>query len=88
MAVLKKGDKVYFSSVAKLVNEGTVESIEGPYIKISTKVPGVEYLMESQAFLTREDLRASKAYHQAWFSQQSRRHSRETLTYMGSMSIF
>lgn len=88
MAELKIGDTIYFSSVAVLVNEGTVESIEGPYIKVKTRCPGVDYLMKNQAFLSRTDLLKSKSYSSAWAAQQSRARDLRTLTYMGDMSIF
>lgn len=86
MAGLKKGDTVYFPAVGRLVNEGTVESIEGPYIKVKSKAPGVEYVMASQAFQTVEELRASKAYRNAWAAQQQRRRDRESFARMASMA--
>ncbi len=67
---MKAGDTVYFSSPARLVNEGTVEEILGPYIRVKTKCPGVEYLMKQQAFPTKEELRKSKAYNSAWHAGQ------------------
>lgn len=88
MADVKVGDTIYFSSVAILVNEGTVESIEGPYIKVKTKCPGVEYLMKSQVFSSKAELRGSQAYSSAWSAQNQRRRDQQMLTYMGNMSIF
>lgn len=39
MAGLKKGDRVYFSSVGRLVNEGTVEEIQGMFVKVRSRFP-------------------------------------------------
>lgn len=88
MVQFKKGDIIYFSSVATLVNEGVVEAVEGPYIKINTKTPGVEYVMASQAFKTREELRSSEAYHNAWMQQQTRRYMREPMGRMAAVSFW
>lgn len=88
MADIKVGDTVYFSSVATLVNEGTVESIEGPYIKVNTRCPGVNYVMESEAFSTKEELKRSKSYHSAWREKQRRAAMRSSFTRMASMGVF
>lgn len=69
----KKGDRVYFSSVAAMVNEGTVIETEGVFIRVRTKCPGVEWLMEKQVFSTKEDLRASNQYSADYFSMMHRR---------------
>lgn len=81
---MKKGDKVYFSTVGRLVNEGTVLAVEGPYIRVETKAPGVTHVMESEAFHTREELRSSKAYNSAYWAQHERRQMHRSFTQMAS----
>lgn len=88
MAQFVKGDTIYFTAVGKLVNEGIVEAIEGPYIKIKASGCGPEYVMASQAFPTKEELRQSKAYHSAWFAQHQRMNMRQHTTRMASFPMF
>ena len=83
--MVKVGDTVYFSSVSILVNEGTVEAIEGPYLKVKSKCPGTKYVMANQAFTSREELRNSSAYHSAWFEKQRRDQMRFSTTRMASL---
>ena len=88
MANIKVGDTVYFSSVATLINEGTVEAIEGPYIKLQTKCAGTKYVMESEAFPTKEELRGSKAYSSAYREKYRRQAMRHSFTNMATMAGF
>ena len=69
----KKGDRVYFSSVVAMVNEGTVIETEGVFIRVRTKCPGVIWTVGEQAFSTKEDLRASDQYNADYFSTMHRR---------------
>lgn len=85
---LKVGDTIWFSSVAVLVNEGTVEAIEGPYLKIKTRCPGVDYVMAADAFPTKEELRKSRAYGSAWAAQQASNQYQRSFTNMADMRIF
>lgn len=85
MAGFKKGDTVYFTGTSFLVNEGTVEEVQGVYLKVKTKCPGVTHVAVSQAFPTREELRESKAYHAAWFAKQQRERARASFTRMASL---
>lgn len=82
---MKKGDKVYFTSVSTLVNEGTVLAVEGPYIRVDCKVPGVTHVMARDAFPTKEELKASKAYSTAYWNLQQRRQIRRSFTDMASL---
>lgn len=88
MANLKTGDKIYFPSIGSLVNEGFDEAIEGPYIKVKSKTPGVEYIMATQVFLTRDELLKSKAYKTAWAQQNERRRYNESFGRIASISLF
>lgn len=88
MELFEIGDTVYFSSVSTLVNKGTVESVEGHYIKVKSRCPGVKYVMASQAFHTAHELKNSKAYQIAWSARRQREKSVGMLARMGSMSIF
>lgn len=88
MANLSIGDEIYFSTVARLVNEGTVEAIEGPYIKVKSTCPGTEYIMAAHAFLTRAELLQSKVYKTAWAQQNECRRYNESFGRIASMSVF
>ncbi len=82
---MKRGDTIYFSSVATLVNEGTVKEIQGNFIKVETACPGIEWLRSCEAFPTKEELRGSDAYHNAWMEIQRRRHMQRSFTQMASL---
>lgn len=73
----RKGDRVWFTGVARLVNEGTVESIDGAYIKVKANGNRTEYLTEAMAFPTREELQKSEQYSRAWFAQRERQARRQ-----------
>ncbi len=85
---MKAGDTVYFSSAAKLVDEGVIQNMEGPFIRVKTARPGEEYLMPGQVFSTKEELRKSKSYRQAYNSQRERIRMGKSITYMAPMDIF
>lgn len=84
----RKGDRVWFTSVPRLVNEGTVESVEGPFLRVMTKACGTSYLPASQAFCTREELKASRAYNAAWYARHERDKMRASFTRMASLPIY
>lgn len=88
MAGFKEGDRVFFPSVGKLVNEGTVEAVEGPFIKVRSDCPGTEYIMAAHASATREGLVRSKAYSSAWSQQQERRRMFDAFARMGQAAVF
>lgn len=88
MSKVKKGDTVYFSSVARLVTEGTVESLDGSFIRVKCKVPGIEYVMASHAFLTKDELIRSKSYKSAWTHQQMVRRNHDSFGRILSMGVF
>lgn len=83
----KKGDKVYFSTVGRLVNEGTVLAVEGPYIRVETKAPGVTHVMESEAFPTKDALTSSEIYSRAYWEQHRRRQMQRSFTQMASLWV-
>lgn len=88
MAQFKEGDTVYFSSIGNLVNDGIVECVEGPYVKIASRVPGVDYMMASHVFSTKTELMNSREYHSAWMQQQSLRRIVSGNLGMTAMSMF
>ena len=67
MAGLKKGDRVYFSSVGRLVNEGMVEEIQGVFVKVKSKVPGDGWHRTHEVFSTRDELTRSAVYSSRYF---------------------
>lgn len=88
MGTLKKGDEVFFSSASRLVNSGTVESIDGQCIVVKAEVLGEKHMMTSQVFSTKEELVASDAYRKAWCAQQSRRRRMAMDSGMARMASF
>lgn len=82
---MKKGDRVYFTTVSILVAEGTVMGVEGPYIRVDTKAPGVTHVMASDAFATKEELRSSRQYSRAYWEKQQRMRMRSSVTNMASL---
>lgn len=88
MLNLSVGDEIFFPTMTRLVNEGTVEAIEGPYIKVKSKCPGTEYIMATSAFKTMAELINSAAYQRAWAQQNERRRYNEAFGRISSMSVF
>lgn len=77
MAKLKKGDRVYFTSVGRMVNEGTVEEIDGIFVKVESKVPGDGWYKYSELFSTRHELTESAVYSARYFENQMRQRARQ-----------
>ncbi len=89
MAGLKKGDRVYFSSVGRLVNEGTVEEIQGVFVKVKSMVPGDGWHKTHEVFSTRDELTRSAVYSSRYFENQARQRARQQSMFsMGILRVF
>lgn len=60
------GDVIFFSSFGH-VYEGTVIEAEGPFIRLSTRCPGTEWIMSKKAFKTSKELLESEYYSRDYY---------------------
>ena len=63
--------------MGRLVNEGTVEEIQGVFVKVKSMVPGDGWHRTHEVFSTRDELTRSAVYSSRYFENQARQQARQ-----------